>query len=176
MMRVKAAFLGLTRWRWAVVITDELANTIIVKKPWWAILRTLNIPFNPAHVTALEIHMQDPLFRDGLLPWLIGLMTGTKVPVVRLAQAQEGRSPQEVYLRSVQPGRAGYIFTRLMALDLADFLRRRNVTMALPDLVDDERWRLPVVATILTVVVPIALSVICVIIYVAIMISATAGQ
>lgn len=176
MMRVKASFMGMTRWRWAVLIPDELANTIIVKKPWWAIFRTLHIDFDPARVTALEVRLQNMLLRDGLLAWLMGALTGAKVPVLRLVQSSELQGVQEVFLRSVQPGRAGYLMTRLAALDLADFLRRRNSPAALPDLVDDERWRVPVAMTILTIVVPIVLTIVCVVIYAAIMLAATANQ
>jgi len=173
LMRIKASFLGINRWRWAVLIPDELENTIIVKKPWWAFLRTLNLAFRPAQVTALEVHLQSLLMRDGLLPWLIGGLTGAKVPVLRLVQTTELHGTQEAYLRAARPGRAGYLFTRYAALDVADFLRRRGYSGPLPDLNDDERWRVPVATAILTMVIAVAATLLCVGVYVAILLSAS---
>lgn len=157
MMRVqRRTRSGRLRWGLAYVWMDGPTSMITIKTPWWQLLRYI---FNPVSfvipakaVTSFQIEMMKPLFRDGLLLWLLGAVVSMTLPVVSLGA---GEPVQTIRLRAVMPWRKGKLLTRFLGLDLSDFLRTREAPAALPDLVDDERWRDPLALTIFLLSLPV---------------------
>ena len=87
---------ALGRWRMVRVILDVATGTVEIKSPWWALLYRVDVRMSPQQVADYKIELIHPALRDGLLLWLICVITQAKMPVIRIGNT----CPSNYSLRS----------------------------------------------------------------------------